>query len=182
MATIQERCANFLAQGLKPAQVASVVGISPGRLSQIAKEPSFPELLAAAQERYEVSADEHAAAEVINNKYIALESKILDSIESTVHLMDPRDQIKALEVVGSRQEKARQRMAPQGGNMIQNNLTVQLALPAHAVPEYRLNSESEIVSIDGKPMAPLNAPQVKSLFASMKAAEQQEHAALPQDF
>lgn len=179
MATIQERCANFLAQGLAPAQVASIVGISPGRLSQIVKEESFSTVLAAARERYEVSEEDAAVAERINNKYLALEDKLVDSLYSQATMMEPRDLVRALDTVSSRQARLKQAAAPV--HAVQNNYTVQLALPAHAVPEYKLNAQSEIISIDNRPMAPLPAQSVKELFHGMKAASDMIEAH-PADF
>lgn len=171
MATMQERCAHFLAQGLKPTQVASILGCTPGRISQIIKEPDFPEILARAQEQYEGPSDSEAAAhQLVSNKYLALESKLVDQIEAQAAMMAPKELISALSVVAARQDKAAARTAqlrlPQQGSTI--NVAVQLSMPQHTVPEYVVNSQGEIVSINQKSMAPMGSGAVRSLFTGMK--------------
>ena len=171
MATIQERAATFLAQGLKPGQVASIIGVTPSRIAQLAQEPQWPEIYAKACELYGTAPAERAAMELLNSKYSALEAKIIDTIDSTVAMMEPRDQIKALDVVATRQEKMQARInaarAPQGG--AQQSLVVQINIPAHALPEYQINEKAEIISIGQQSMAPLSAEGVKQMFAKHKA-------------
>lgn len=170
MASIQERAATFLAQGLKPTQVASIIGVTPARLSQLSKEDQWAEIYAKACEAHGMTPADEAAAALINNRYAALEAKIIDSIDANITVMEPRDQIKALDVVATRQERvqARLRAAQLGhGNTIQQTV-VQISIPAHAMPEYQVNERSEIVSVDGKAMAPLGAHGVRTLFAGLK--------------
>lgn len=165
------RVARFLAQGLKPTQVASIVGCTPARISQIVKEPGFEEVLAAEQERYGLTDEEVAQEQQLNNKYLALEHKLIDSIESQAALMEPRDQIKALDIVAARQEKRAHRLAmlkmPAQNSHIQQNI-INIAIPSHALPEYAVNAQSEIIAIDNKPMAPLGAAGVKEMFTAMR--------------
>lgn len=179
MATVQEKVAGFLAQGLKPAQVASIVGLSPGRISQIVREPEFAPLLAAAQQRYEVSSDDQAAAARINNKYLALEDRLIDQLDSQAACMEPKDLIKALDVVAARQDRLKIRMAPAPA-AASTQVLVNISMPAHALPDYKVNSLNEIVSIDEKPMAPLAASSVRQLFKDMAPA--QEPPRIPADF
>lgn len=174
MSGIQLRVARFLAQGLKPTQVASIVGITPARISQIVKEEGFNELLAAEAERYSISDDEVAARQLLANKYMAFEAKLLDTMDASVALMEPRDQIRALDVVIGRQAKmAAATAALRVPEHAANQTIVNIMIPNHAVPEYQVNGNGEIIAIDNKPMAPLPAEGVKAMFAQMRAQKAQ---------
>lgn len=163
------RIAHFLAQGFKPAQIASIVGVSPAYISQLGKDPSFSHLFAEEQTKVLESTDLEEE-ERLNNKYLAAEHTLLDSISSSAALMDPRDQIRALEVVASRQEKRQDRIArlrlPTQSPVVNN--IVQIGIPVHALPEYHVNTEGEIVSIGNRLMAPMSSDGVKNLFTQMR--------------
>lgn len=166
---MQQRVVKFLAQGLKPAQVASIIGITPARISQLAQEPGFEEALALEREQYEVSDSDAAAAALLNSKYMALESKLIDTVDANAALMEPRDLVRALDVIGQRAQRMAQRATPRLEHAGSPGLTVNINLPNHALPEYQVNAQSEIIAIDNKPMAPLPAAGVKALFAGLKA-------------
>ena len=163
------RIAHFLAQGFKPAQIASIVGVSPAYISQLGKDPSFSHLFAEEQTKILESTDLEEE-ERLNNKYLAAEHLLLDNLTGNAALMDPRDQIKALEVVASRQEKRQDRIArlrlPTQSSVINN--IVQIGIPGHALPEYHVNTDGEIVSIGNRLMAPMSSDGVKNLFTQMK--------------
>lgn len=165
-----DRILNLLAQGISAVQVVSIVGCPPKYLQSLLEDTEFKAALEAEQALYFQEANED---EIIGNKYLSLEHKILKQIEAQIPNAELRDALKALEVVSNRQEKAKSRHnAPIQGNTV-NYTTVNLNLPTHAIPEYSLNSSKEVVAINGKPMAPLSGVAVKALFDSMKGNEVQ---------
>lgn len=168
--TKQEKIAKLLAQGLKPAQVASIVGCTPAYLSQLSKEEAFKQLLAQEIASANTVSD-LAEEELLNTKYLAAEHALLNQITESVALMEPRDQIRALDVISARQGRQADRLArlrlPQQQALTMNNY-VQLTLPVHSVPEYKINAEGEIISIDNQPMAALSSQAVKQLFTTLK--------------
>ena len=70
----QDRIASLLSTGLLPSQVASIVGLSPGRISQIMKEPSFELLLA---EKMSLNSEKDIEEESISAKYSAAEHALI---------------------------------------------------------------------------------------------------------
>lgn len=164
---LQKRVANFLAQGLKPAQISSVVGVTPGRISQIIKEPGFEVLLASALEAQQATPEETATAALLTSRYLALENTLLENLTNNAHAMEPRDQIKALEVCQRRGANlASKYQAP--GQSPQPTTVVQILVAKHAIPEYQVNADNEIISVDGRPMAPATGAAVKELFAAKR--------------
>lgn len=173
------RIAQFLAQGFKPAQVASIVGVTPAYISQLAKEPGFAESYQLACSAV-VSSTDFAEEDRLNNKYLAAEHLLLDSLTGNAAMMDPRDQIKALEVVATRQEKRQDRLARL--RMPERTATqnvINISLPQHALPELQINSDGEIVAIGQRLMAPMSSNGVKNLFSQMK--ENATIRAIPQE-
>lgn len=165
-----ERIAGFLAQGFKPIQVASIVGCTPAYISQLAKDQHFQELysIAQAQAAQGIGTDEEE--ERLNNKYLAAEHVLIDGITSQATLMEPKDQIRALDVIASRQERRLERLArlkvPQQAAQINN--IIQLNLPSHTMPECHINSEGQITAVGQRLIAPMSSDGVRNLFQQMK--------------
>lgn len=162
---MRDRILNYMAQGLKAVQVCSIVGCTPAYISQLGKDEQFlAELAAARQEAYK-TVDED---KVLTNKYMALEHKVLDAIESSMALAELPALTRALEVIGTRQERRALRLAAPvqpGGTTVIVNLT----LPTHAVPEYQINAQREVVAIGDRTISPMNSEGVKNLFTAMAA-------------
>lgn len=174
----QETIARYLAQGLKPSQVASLVGVTPAYISQLAKQPDF---MSEVETRREAQTGaESETEERINSKYLALEDKLLDKINEAAEFAESRDLSRFLEVVTNRHDK---RLARQRPAQTQTVNVVAISLPAHAAPAplaYQLNDQSQITAIGNRLMAPLSAEGVRNLFTQM-AAEPAANA-LPPDF
>lgn len=172
----QERIATLLSTGLIPSQVASIVGLSPGRISQIMKEPSFELLLA---EKQASNSEKDIEEESISAKYSAAEHALIKQVMEMAPVSELRDVTAALRVVGDRQEKMKLRITPQVNAGQQNLTVVSITLPSHALtaPKIQQNSQREIIALDGNTLAPLSSTAVTNLFKSMrpKALEGEYH-------
>ncbi len=161
----QEAIAKYLAQGLKPSQVASLAGVTPAYISQLAKAEEFQQEIEARRAAQEGIPSE--VEERIDNKYLALEDRLLDKISEAAEFAEGRDLSRFLEVVTNRHDKRIARQRPAQGQTIN---VVAISLPAHAAPEplnYQLNEQSQITAIGNRLMAPLSAEGVRSLFGQM---------------
>jgi len=172
-----DRIATLLSTGLAPSQVASIVGLSPGRISQIMKEPSFELLLA---EKLSHNSEKDIEEESISAKYSAAEHALIKQVMEMAPVSELRDVTAALRVVGDRQEKMKSRLASPAVGAGQQNLTiVSITLPSHALvaPQIQQNSQREIIALDGNTLAPLSSTAVTNLFKSMrpKALEGESH-------
>lgn len=173
----QERIATLLAAGIKAAQVATIVGISPSRISQLLQEESFKQLLdSKLAEANEQDIEELA----ITAKYHAAEHLLLDQITQLAPVSELRDVVGALKVVADRQDKAKTRMNPvpvQGATIHQN--VIQLMLPSQAIkiPEIHIAGNNEVIGIGDNHLAPLSSQGVTSLFASRRAEQVEDRHA-----
>jgi tRNA A37 N6-isopentenylltransferase MiaA len=166
-----QRILAFLAQGMSASQVLSIVGCSMEYLKTLLGSEEFKEALQVEAAKYAKEAKEE---EIVTNKYLSLEHKLLKRLEGESALADFRDVVRALEVVGNRQDKIANRKAGLVNNTSNVNTTINhvtLNMPTHAIPEYTLSSNSEVVQIDGKTMVALSSATVKEMFEARRDKE-----------
>ena len=167
-----DRITTLLASGLKPSNVASIVGCSPARISQLAQDQHFQDLLTS--KIAELEADD-VEEKTLSAKYLSAEHTLLNQIIEMAPISELRDVTAALRVVAERQEKAKTRLNPvQGATII--NQTVQIAVPSHTLPEISLTKDLEVISVNTLNLAPLTSEGVTNLFKSMKEAKDVEVA------
>ena len=167
-----DRITTLLASGLKPSNVASIVGCSPARISQLAQEEHFQNLLAA--KIAELEADD-VEEKTLSAKYLSAEHTLLNQIIEMAPVSELRDVTAALRVVAERQEKAKIRLNPVQGTTIINQ-TVQIAVPSHTLPEISLTKDLEVISVNTLNLTPLTSEGVTNLFKGMKEAKEVETA------
>lgn len=160
----RERIATLLAADIPPSGVATIVGLSPGRISQIMKEEGFE--LAIEAKRAE-SKDKDVEEVSLSGKYLAAEHALLKQVIDMAPTAELRDATAALRVVAERQERAKTRMNPIVQSAPVYNTVVQLQLPAHAVPELSFSAKKEVIAIENRNLAPLSSSGVLGLFKSM---------------
>jgi len=158
-----------MSSGLRAAQISSIVGISPARISQIATTEEFKLILADKK----VDAEKQDAEDMaIAAKYLSAEHLLINQILDMAPSAELRDVTNALKVVSERQ-LLRNKAASMNGTATTTNIVaqqiVQISLPIHALPEYYISQEREVISIDNQNLAPLSSTGVTSLFENMRA-------------
>lgn len=170
---MKDRILNYLASGLQPAQISSILGCSPAYISQLLKDPDFKAKVEAAMIDNKTPADE-----ALDNKYEALEHTIVKEMQAQVIQAELPHLTKALEAVTKAQDARAKRKNPglQQATILQQ--VVQISVPQHAIaaPVLTLNEKSEVVAIDSKPLAPLSAGGVKALFQQLHANKEAQNA------
>lgn len=159
-----DRIATLLASGLPATSVATIVGLSPARISQIQKEEGFAEIFAGKQAEV---AEKDAEELSISAKYLAAEHILIGQVMEMAPVSELRDVTAALRVVAERQERAKSRMNPIVQGQTTYNTIVQLTLPQHATPELTLSAQKEVIAIENRNLTPLSSAGVVNLFAGM---------------
>lgn len=162
---MKERIKQYLADGLKASQVASVVGCSPAYISQLLKNPDFVAEIEALKVDQNKGADQ-----LLETKYEALESQIVSEISNRLGEAEFPHLTKALEAVTKARESKDKRRDPSRYAAVSTVTVVPIYVPPHALqaPVMQLNAQGEVVSIDNKPLAPLSSEGVKSLFSQIQ--------------
>lgn len=168
-----DRIATFLSNGLKPSQIATMVGCTPARITQIMSEDKF-QLLLAEKQATQIEAD--IEEESISAKYLAAEHALIGQILELAPASELRDVTAALRVVSERQEKMKSRMNPVSPRGDSTQVFVSVSLPAHAIPApvIEMTSAREVTSIGTQTLAPLSSGAVTNLFSSMNGGKQNE--------
>ena len=159
------RIASLLASGLNAAQVSSIVGVSPSRISQVKSSPEFDIIY----KEYQNAEEEKNVEEVATSaKYLAAEHALINQVLALAPSAELRDVTAALRVVSDRQERAAARKNPIHASTIVHNNIISLTLPAHALPELTISPSNEVLAIASQNLAPLTSEGVTNLFSSLK--------------
>lgn len=166
-----DRIASLLASGIKPAQVATIIGVTPARISQLLSPETgskeLQNLIALKQASIEKEDIEESS---ISAKYTAAEHTLINQIIEMAPASELRDITAALRVVSERQEKMKARTL---GTKAPASSVVQIVsvhLPSHALPtqDVTMTSQNEVIAIGEQTLAPLPATAVTNLFSEMK--------------
>jgi len=161
----RSKAVHFLSLGLSPSQVASIVGVSPGRISQLLAEPEIKEMLAVAElENGEKNAEEQR----IDGKILAVKNNLLDSLASRTNEATFMEIARAFEIV-CRAESLKKNPLPIAGANIFNGMTVQISMPQRSLrEEIQITSDREVIAVGNRELAPLPARQVTELFGRLR--------------
>lgn len=161
------RVADLLASGLKPAQVATIVGVTPARISQLLSEDSFKLLLS---EKTAIIEAKDVEEITLSAKYTAAEHALVNQVMEMAPASELRDVTAALRVVAERQDRMRTRLLPVQNPNVARETIVVLALPSQAIalPVMDITNKGEVISIGERALAPLSSTAVTNLFSKMK--------------
>jgi hypothetical protein len=175
----KNKAVHFLSLGLSPSQVASIVGVSPGRISQLLAEPEIKEMVALKEVE---NSEKNAEEQRIDAKMLSVKNTLLDNLAVRSNEASFMEIARAFEIV-CRAESLKKNPIPLQGTQIFNGMTVQISMPQRTLrEEIQITSDREVIAIGDRALAPLNASQVTSLFGRMKEAligEYHEPESLP---
>ena len=167
---MKDRIKEYLISGLKPADICSIVGCSPGYISQLWKDPSFK---SAVEEGMLNNAP--PAETVLDHKYESLEHTLVTRMKEEAVGADLGTLSRALDsVTRSREARTKARIPALAAGNTTNVQVVTISIPAHALaaPKMNLNNKNEVIEIDGRPMAPLSAEGVRNLFNQIQQSKE----------
>jgi hypothetical protein len=153
--TPKEHAIHLLAQGIPTAQVAAACGVSEAYISQLKADPDT---------RQEI-AEKQAASSIeditFDTSLDAAEGLALDKIQRALPFANLGQAIAAFRILNGAKRKADP--VQQVDNSV--NVTVNLTLPAAALPRYITNAQNEIVEVEGKTMLSATAKTLDTILA-----------------
>jgi plasmid maintenance system antidote protein VapI len=155
---MQEQIAEFLSQGMKASDVASVIGVQPSVISELINtDEGFRELL-----RQKIIANRQQR---ITTKYDTLEENTLKQLNDAVVTAEVSELTRVLESIAKIKAANKSVMF---ANVYQNPTQgVVLQFPQQVVQQITLNDNRQIVAIGEQNLAPMAISKVKDVFASM---------------
>jgi hypothetical protein len=137
----EERALSLLGDGVDPETVASALGVTPARISQLLADEEFAGKVATL--RYENLAAHNKRDGELNN----LEDELIRKLKKSLALiMRPMDMIKALQVVNN--AKRRGQSAP--NQVVNQQSIVSLTLPTQIVQKFTTNVHNQVVVAGGQ--------------------------------
>ena len=161
-----ERAIHFLSLGVRPGQVASILGVSPGRISQLLSQPEVKEKLdALAVSMNSQDVDKQR----IEAKELAAKDSLLDSITARREEATFMELARAYDII-CRAESYRKNPLPMPGAQIFNGTVVQIAMPIQGLKalDIQVTKAGEIIAVGDRELAPMSATGVMNLFKAVQ--------------
>lgn len=165
---MKDRILDYLAAGLKPVQVCSIVGVTPAYVSQLLKDENFQAELT---ERIS-NQPEDAKDTALDTKYDAAEHQLLGAIMGAIANAELPALTQTLRVVAERQEKMKQRknpvLQPVPGQVNMVSITMPIHYIQQKAPVIHMNEQQEVIAVGESVLAPMSSDGVRAMFSRMK--------------
>jgi len=171
----EDRALALLGQGLPAEMVASAVGVSPSRISQLISDPTFAAKVA--ELRY-LALSKHSARDA---KYDSLEDSLLERMENLLPMMyKPHEVLKAIQVINS----AKRRGASSPESITSQQTVVQLVMPTQILNQYTqqnltLNINNQVVKAGEQDLVTIQSGAMDKLLSARKVPQNVQHLPAP---
>jgi hypothetical protein len=167
--TTEERALSLLGQGLGPEAVASAVGVTVSRISQLLSQPEFASKVA------ELRYGNLAKHNTRDNAYDALEDTLVEKLkENLPFMMRPMEILKAISVVNA----AKRRGSGTPDAIVSQQTVVQLIMPTQIIQSFTANTNNQVVRAGTQDLVTVQSSNMDSLLAKTKGT-QNVNLALP---
>jgi hypothetical protein len=160
----EERALSLLGQGLGPEIVASAVGVSVSRISQLLSDPNFSAQVSTL--RYENLAKHNQR----DNKYDRMEEQLQDKLADLIpFMMKPFEVLKAIQIIN--QAKRRGTSAPE--SITNQQTVVQLVMPTQIINnfsknEISVNINNQVVRAGNQDLVTVQSARMEHLLTASK--------------
>ena len=163
----EERALILLGQGIEHSVVASAIGVSISRISQLMSDPEFARRVSELRYASLVKHNERDAT------YDSLEDKLVRKFDESVGWMTkPMEVLKSLQVVNSL--KRRGTSAPE--QIIGQQTVAQLSMPTMIINQYssrqdiQVNSQNQVVKAGQQELVTIQSAQMDKLLGARNVA------------
>lgn len=166
----EKRAIELLGSGLSASTVATALGVTESRISQLMSDKSFADEVATL--RF-LNLQKHTE---IDNAYDRMEKKVADNLEEMIPLlMKPGDLLKAAQVLN----QMKRRGATSPDQMVQTNQVVQLLMPTVITQKFTTNVNNQVINAGNQTLETI---QGTVLLNAAKNKHQNLLSAQPRDF
>jgi len=156
----EERALALLGQGFSAEVVASAVGVSPSRISQLLSQPEF------ASKVSELRYNNLAEHSVRDSKYDKLEDKLLEKLDQSMLFMSrPTEIARVLQTINS--AKRRGSSAPEA--LTEQKEVVKLVMPVSITQKFTLNVNGQVIQAGAQELVTAQSGSMKKLLDSHKS-------------
>lgn len=147
----EERAITLLGNGLGPEQVATAVGVTASRISQLLADTAFA--TAVAELRFQ-NLQKHNE---IDASYDTLEETLIEKLADVLPLMiRPMEILKAIQIVNG--AKRRGQSAPE--QITHQNTVVNLVMPTQIIQKFQMNSNNLITNVGSQTLETIQSSRL----------------------
>jgi hypothetical protein len=163
MNSTESRALSLLSQGLGPEVVASAVGVSTSRISQLLSDPEFAAKVA--EGRYENLAKHN----VRDNAYDSMEDDLLQKLKDCLpYMVRPMEILKAISVINA--AKRRGSSAPE--SITSQQTVVQLVMPTQIIQSFTTNVNNQVIKAGNQDLVTVQSSNMQNLLTLAKQGAQ----------
>ncbi len=164
----EERALALLGSGVAPVVVASSLGVSESRISQLLSDDAFASQVATL--RYE-SLQKHNARD---GAYDDLEDKLIEKMQDCIPLMHrPMEILKAISVINA--AKRRGQSTPE--SIVEKQQIIQLQIPVQIINKFQTNLQGQVTTITTSDSKEQNLLTIQSGSLDSLIRERKSHEA-----
>jgi hypothetical protein len=169
LSSTEERALTLLGQGLEPSVVASAVGVSESRISQLISNPHFSARV------YELRYTQLAAHAKRDNAYDAIEDDLIEKLKHLMPLMyKPMEVLAAIRVIN----QAKRRGVGMQPTSQSSAPVVNLTLPIQIINQYRLDANNQVIQAGQQALITVQSTQLRNMLEARKGAQTQNEQLL----
>jgi hypothetical protein len=173
----ETRALSLLGQGIGPEMVASAVGVSVSRISQLLSDPEFSAQVAELRFKNLSKHNER------DQRYDSLEDKLIDKMEDLLpFMMKPLEILRAITVING----AKRRGASAPDQITQQQTVVNLLMPTQITnlfsskpSELTLNINNQVVQAGTQSLITVQSGQMDVLLSKSKGTQNVQIPSLP---
>ena len=144
----EDRALALLGSGIPPENVASALGVTASRISQLLSDATFADQVATL--RYE-NLQQHNTRDA---SYDSIEDALITKLEKQLPLiMRPMETVKALQAING--AKRRGQSAPD--SIVNQQTIVSLVMPVSIVQQFTTNTDNQVVKAGGQSLLTMQA-------------------------
>jgi hypothetical protein len=164
LSPLEQRALLLLGQGIDPGIVASAVGVSDSRISQLISDPYFASRVA--ELRY-VELEKHSSRDAA---YDSLEDDLLEKLKNCIpYMLKPMEILASIRVIN----QAKRRSIGQVQSVQSKAEVINLTMPIQIIQQYRVNGNNQVIQAGQQELITIQSGSMKNLLAQSKPQESQ---------
>jgi hypothetical protein len=170
LSNTEQRALNLLGQGIEPSIVASAVGVSESRISQLISDPHFAARVA--ELRY-VELEKHSARDA---SYDSIEDTLIEKLRNCIpYMLKPMEILASIRVIN----QAKRRSAGIPAQVQAKSEVINLIMPVQIIQQYRVNGNNQVIQAGQQELITIQSAGMKNLLSHSKPQPQQELQNVP---
>lgn len=153
----EERALELLGQGIPPEMVASAIGVTVSRISQLVSDPEFSARVA------ELRFQNLSAHTTRDKKYDTLEDELISKLSDlTPFMVRPMEILKAIQIINA----AKRRGASAPEHVVSQSTVINLVMPTQIIKKFTVNTQNQVIKAGDQELITVQSGNMQKLLQS----------------